>query len=186
MLSAPEHLCADVATTTAFSAQFAVSLEALPYPHRGGKSSQYPGGRTVAPGGCGTASGVRRQPNYTWSVSKTPNNCCAKSSMKLEEIAEMSGCQKDNSFWVVFKKSAGVSPEQYQKQSFCASGIHLSENHENIRAAASRSQITFQPIGILSNLIRPPLRPASADPDGPVGRFRAGGFFSHFLCRKPD
>ena len=49
--------------------------------------------------------------------------------MKLEEIAELSGCQSANSFWVAFKKSAGISPKQFQKQ-FCASGIHSAPTFE--------------------------------------------------------
>jgi LacI family transcriptional regulator len=42
----------------------------------------------------------------------------AKSQMKLDEIAELSGYQSANSFWIAFKQSTGMSPRQYQKQ-FC-------------------------------------------------------------------
>jgi LacI family transcriptional regulator len=38
--------------------------------------------------------------------------------MKLEEIAEKSGYQSANSFWVAFKQTTGISPKQYQKH-FC-------------------------------------------------------------------
>jgi LacI family transcriptional regulator len=36
--------------------------------------------------------------------------------IKLDEVAELSGYQNSNSFWIAFKKSTGVSPKQYQKQ----------------------------------------------------------------------
>ena len=39
-----------------------------------------------------------------------------QSGMKLEEIAEMSGYQSANSFWVAFKHSTGISPKQFQKR----------------------------------------------------------------------
>jgi LacI family transcriptional regulator len=42
----------------------------------------------------------------------------AQSNLKLATIAEMSGYQSANSFWVAFKQSTGISPRQYQKQ-FC-------------------------------------------------------------------
>jgi LacI family transcriptional regulator len=42
----------------------------------------------------------------------------AQSKLKLEEIAELSGYQSANSFWVAFRKSTGFSPKQYQKR-FC-------------------------------------------------------------------
>jgi LacI family transcriptional regulator len=42
----------------------------------------------------------------------------ASSKMKLEEIAEKSGYQSANSFWVAFKQATGISPKQYQKR-FC-------------------------------------------------------------------
>jgi LacI family transcriptional regulator len=41
-----------------------------------------------------------------------------QSQMKLDEIAELSGYQNTNSFWIAFKQSTGMSPRQYQKQ-FC-------------------------------------------------------------------
>jgi LacI family transcriptional regulator len=41
-----------------------------------------------------------------------------QSRMKLEEIAEKSGYQSGNSFWIAFKQATGMSPKQYQKQ-FC-------------------------------------------------------------------
>ena len=40
----------------------------------------------------------------------------SQSKMKLEEIAEISGYQSANSFWVAFRRSTGISPKQYQKQ----------------------------------------------------------------------
>ena len=42
----------------------------------------------------------------------------AQSQIKMDEIAEMSGYQSPNSFWIAFKQSTGMSPRQYQKQ-FC-------------------------------------------------------------------
>ena len=42
----------------------------------------------------------------------------SQSQMKLEEIAEASGYQSANSFWVAFRQSTGMSPKQYQKQFF--------------------------------------------------------------------
>jgi LacI family transcriptional regulator len=42
----------------------------------------------------------------------------ARNSLKLDAVAEMSGYQSANSFWVAFKQSTGISPKQYQKQ-FC-------------------------------------------------------------------
>jgi LacI family transcriptional regulator len=42
----------------------------------------------------------------------------SQSKMKMEEVAELSGYQSPNSFWIAFRKSTGVSPRQYQKQ-FC-------------------------------------------------------------------
>lgn len=39
-----------------------------------------------------------------------------QSKLKLEEIAEKSGYQSGNSFWVAFRQSTGMSPKQYQKQ----------------------------------------------------------------------
>ena len=41
-----------------------------------------------------------------------------QSRMKLDEIAELSGYQSANSFWVSFRQSTGMSPKQYQKR-FC-------------------------------------------------------------------
>lgn len=41
-----------------------------------------------------------------------------QTKMKLEEIAEQSGYQSANSFWVAFRQATGISPKQYQKQ-FC-------------------------------------------------------------------
>jgi AraC-like DNA-binding protein len=41
-----------------------------------------------------------------------------QSKKKLEEIAEMSGYQSVNSFWIAFRKLTGLSPRQYQKQFF--------------------------------------------------------------------
>lgn len=38
----------------------------------------------------------------------------AQTGMKLEEIAEKSGYQSANSFWVAFRQSTGMSPKQYQ------------------------------------------------------------------------
>jgi LacI family transcriptional regulator len=35
---------------------------------------------------------------------------------KLERVAEMSGYQSLNSFWVAFKQATGVSPKQFRKQ----------------------------------------------------------------------
>lgn len=40
----------------------------------------------------------------------------AQADLKLDAVAEMSGYQSANSFWVAFKQSTGVSPKQYQKQ----------------------------------------------------------------------
>ena len=42
----------------------------------------------------------------------------SQSKLKLEEIAELSGYQSANSFWVAFRHSTGLSPKQYQKR-FC-------------------------------------------------------------------
>jgi LacI family transcriptional regulator len=42
----------------------------------------------------------------------------SQSKMKLDAIAEMSGYQSANSFWVAFKHATGMSPRKYQKQ-FC-------------------------------------------------------------------
>jgi LacI family transcriptional regulator len=42
----------------------------------------------------------------------------SKSKMKLDEIAEKSGYQSANSFWVAFRRATGMSPKKYQKQ-FC-------------------------------------------------------------------
>ena len=39
-----------------------------------------------------------------------------KSKMKMDAIAEMSGYQSANSFWVAFKQATGMSPRQFQKQ----------------------------------------------------------------------
>jgi LacI family transcriptional regulator len=41
-----------------------------------------------------------------------------QSKMKLDEIAEKSGYQSANSFWVAFRQATGMSPKKYQKQ-FC-------------------------------------------------------------------
>ena len=41
-----------------------------------------------------------------------------ESNLKLEVIAEMSGYQSANSFWVAFKQATGLSPKQFHKQ-FC-------------------------------------------------------------------
>jgi LacI family transcriptional regulator len=41
-----------------------------------------------------------------------------ESNLKLEVIAEMSGYQSANSFWVAFKQATGMSPKQFHKQ-FC-------------------------------------------------------------------
>lgn len=41
-----------------------------------------------------------------------------QSEMKMDEIAELSGYQNPNSFWIAFKQSTGMSPRGYQKQ-FC-------------------------------------------------------------------
>ncbi len=40
----------------------------------------------------------------------------ADSDEKMDTIAEMSGYESTNSFWVAFKRSTGKSPKQYQKQ----------------------------------------------------------------------
>jgi LacI family transcriptional regulator len=40
----------------------------------------------------------------------------ADSNEKMDTIAEMSGYESANSFWVAFKRSTGMSPKQYQKQ----------------------------------------------------------------------
>lgn len=40
----------------------------------------------------------------------------AQSKFKLDEIAEKSGYQSGNSFWVAFKQSTGMTPKAYQKQ----------------------------------------------------------------------
>jgi LacI family transcriptional regulator len=40
----------------------------------------------------------------------------ADSGEKMDTIAEMSGYESTNSFWVAFRRSTGVSPKQYQKQ----------------------------------------------------------------------
>ncbi|HLP75699.1 MAG TPA: substrate-binding domain-containing protein, partial [Candidatus Paceibacterota bacterium] len=45
----------------------------------------------------------------------------AHSRMKLDEIAEKSGYQSANSFWVAFRQATGMSPKEYQKQ-FCLQG----------------------------------------------------------------
>jgi len=45
-----------------------------------------------------------------------------QSKIKLEEIAEKSGYQNANSFWVAFRHSTGLSPKQYQNK-FCSSAI---------------------------------------------------------------
>jgi LacI family transcriptional regulator len=42
----------------------------------------------------------------------------AQGTLKLEAVAEMSGYQSANSFWVAFKQSTGVSPKQYRRR-FC-------------------------------------------------------------------
>lgn len=42
-----------------------------------------------------------------------------QSKMKLDEIAEMSGYQSANSFWVAFRQATGMSPKKYQER-FCA------------------------------------------------------------------
>lgn len=41
-----------------------------------------------------------------------------KSKKKMDEIAELSGYQNPNSFWIAFKQYTGLSPRRYQKQ-FC-------------------------------------------------------------------
>ena len=38
------------------------------------------------------------------------------SNEKMDAIAEMSGYDSGNSFWVAFKRSTGMSPKQYQRQ----------------------------------------------------------------------
>jgi len=38
----------------------------------------------------------------------------AQTGMKLDEIAEKSGYQNANSFWVAFRQTTGLSPKQYQ------------------------------------------------------------------------
>jgi LacI family transcriptional regulator len=40
----------------------------------------------------------------------------AQAKMKLEEIAERSGYQSANSFWVAFRQATGLSPRQYQQR----------------------------------------------------------------------
>ena len=40
----------------------------------------------------------------------------SQSKMKLDEIAEKSGYQSANSFWVAFRQATGMSPKKYQKQ----------------------------------------------------------------------
>ncbi len=40
----------------------------------------------------------------------------SQSKMKLDEIAEMSGYQSGNSFWVAFRQATGMTPKQYQKR----------------------------------------------------------------------
>jgi transcriptional regulator GlxA family with amidase domain len=50
---------------------------------------------------------------------ETAKKLLSQSKIKLEEIAERSGYQSANSFWVAFRQSTGMSPKQYQKQ-FCA------------------------------------------------------------------
>lgn len=42
----------------------------------------------------------------------------SQSKMKLDEIAEKSGYQSANSFWVAFRRATGMSPKKYQQQ-FC-------------------------------------------------------------------
>lgn len=42
----------------------------------------------------------------------------SESKMKLDEIAEKSGYQSANSFWVAFRQATGMSPKKYQQQ-FC-------------------------------------------------------------------
>ncbi|HTV41909.1 MAG TPA: DNA-binding transcriptional regulator [Candidatus Sulfotelmatobacter sp.] len=49
---------------------------------------------------------------------ETAKKLLLQSKKKLEEIAEMSGYQSVNSFWVAFRKATGLSPKQYQKQFF--------------------------------------------------------------------
>ena len=41
-----------------------------------------------------------------------------QANLKLEVIAEMSGYQSANSFWVAFKQATGLSPKQFHKR-FC-------------------------------------------------------------------
>ena len=38
------------------------------------------------------------------------------SNSKMEVIAKMSGYESANSFWVAFKRIAGISPKQYRKK----------------------------------------------------------------------
>jgi LacI family transcriptional regulator len=38
------------------------------------------------------------------------------SDVKMDTIAELSGYESTNSFWVAFKRATGMSPKQYQKQ----------------------------------------------------------------------
>jgi LacI family transcriptional regulator len=40
----------------------------------------------------------------------------SQSQKKVDEIAELSGYQKLNSFWVAFRKSTGMTPREYQKR----------------------------------------------------------------------
>jgi len=40
----------------------------------------------------------------------------AESNHKMDVIAEMSGYENSNSFWVAFRRATGRSPKQYQKQ----------------------------------------------------------------------
>jgi transcriptional regulator GlxA family with amidase domain len=49
---------------------------------------------------------------------ETAKKLLLQSKMKLDEIAEKSGYQSANSFWVAFRQATGMSPKKYQKQ-FC-------------------------------------------------------------------
>lgn len=49
---------------------------------------------------------------------ETAKKLLLQSKMKLDEIAEKSGYQSANSFWVAFRHATGMSPKMYQKR-FC-------------------------------------------------------------------
>lgn len=67
---------------------------------------------------------------FTQKVGRTPGDelhrvrmekakqLLSKRNIKTDEIAELSGYQNTNSFWIAFKQATGLSPRQYQKRFF--------------------------------------------------------------------